>query len=115
MNNGALLCVLVVVVVLVVVLLFLFQAEDVIRAATVTGVQTCALPILTSTVKQCTISSGLGLPSGSHVRRTSVPAKNFATCDRSNAPSTSLLSLALELARENSCKSEERRVGKECR
>src|SRR5207245_7142608 len=33
--------------------IFFFQAEDGIRDATVTGVQTCALPILTAPVLRC--------------------------------------------------------------
>src|SRR6266478_8405761 len=61
----------------VVLLLFFFQAEDGIRDLTVTGVQTCALPI-------CGVAPAHRLP----VRR-------GRRCRR--------------------CRSEERRVGKECR
>src|SRR5207245_3741960 len=38
------------------IVVFFFQAEDGIRDATVTGVQTCALPISTSAVATLTIS-----------------------------------------------------------
>src|SRR5476649_1920974 len=62
---------------------FFFQAEDGIRVHCVTGVQTCALPILAIASAAC--SSG--------------PAA-------SGAPASSALA---------SCRSEERRVGKECR
>src|SRR5207245_6693114 len=46
-------------------LFFFFQAEDGIRDATVTGVQTCALPILDSSTEVCMITmlDSLSLPS----------------------------------------------------
>src|SRR6266496_3258796 len=65
--------------------LFFFHAEDGIRLLYVTGVQTCALPIGTS--RAWTWPATSGLPSG-------------RTCARS---------------RPARCRSEERRVGKECR
>src|SRR2546425_7198626 len=90
-------------------MLFFFQAEDGIRDKLVTGVQTCALPIyipcLDITLSQNTFSSVSTGP-GAHTHSTSgysphgmarpgatVPAFDSATGDRS----------------------EERRVGKECR
>src|SRR5204863_2161403 len=66
---------------------FFFQAEDGIRDLYVTGVQTCALPISMS----CTRWS----------------PRNAATCSR-------LGWRACGASRRN-CRSEERRVGKECR
>src|SRR5438270_2668574 len=65
---------------------FFFQAEDGIRDLTVTGVQTCALPISTS-ARSITIWRG-----GFSTRSTPSPG-----------------------SRPNSKRSEERRVGKECR
>src|SRR5438309_7727476 len=62
---------------------FFFQAEDGIRAGTVTGVQTCALPI-----------SGLGPP-------------------RKNQELSATILTIRE--RRKTSRSEERRVGKECR
>src|SRR5688572_31025499 len=78
---------------------FFFQAEDGIRDLTVTGVQTCALPIsmdrtqcacnasISRPVHCCSAaSSGAGVPGGHRPRLADLPAR-----------------------------SEERRVGKECR
>src|SRR5688572_32559504 len=64
---------------------FFFQAEDGIRDLTVTGVQTCALPI-----------SGCG---------------RFGGCERNVAP----LDFAVGSPQQVQFRSEERRVGKECR
>src|SRR5437763_16178662 len=64
--------------------LFFFQAEDGIRGTSVTGVQTCALPI----------SSG------------APPTSRCPPCRRSPSPPT--------CRRRQCCRSEERRVGKEC-
>src|SRR5689334_23697482 len=64
--------------------IFFFQAEDGIRDGTVTGVQTCALPI-------CTVRSAAA---GNRARgRRALPHPSLSPADRS----------------------EERRVGKECR
>src|SRR5689334_24993271 len=63
---------------------FFFQAEDGIRDGTVTGVQTCALPIC---------SSG----------------------SAANKRSTSTIARSRKSARAPNARSEERRVGKECR
>src|SRR5690349_22184265 len=67
---------------------FFFQAEDGIRDLYVTGVQTCALPICTKRV------CGIGPSAASTSRMT---------------PST------IDSTRSTSPRSEERRVGKECR
>src|SRR5437879_13784480 len=82
-------------------LFFFFQAEDGIRATSVTGVQTCALPI-----------------SASHAIRASA----FAASQLSSAPSVTNSSAArLErrirppMRGPRSRRSEERRVGKECK
>src|SRR5207245_7542258 len=68
-------------------LFFFFQAEDGIRDATVTGVQTCALPIWPRI---------RGWRSGWGISSTSTQAELFPEKRRSS-------------------RSEERRVGKECR
>src|SRR5437868_13888245 len=84
---------------------FFFQAEDGIRDRNVTGVQTCALPILRS-------SSRLETPGC--LRRAS---SNVST-SRSRAIGGRLMrsSSALMKAMSNDAlRSEERRVGKECR
>src|SRR2546427_6527559 len=79
---------------------FFFQAEDGIRDLTVTGVQTCALPI--SIVLMC---SNCALRSGCEV-----PSRLLRT-DCSRYPNSwSRRPTVVELTR-----SEERRVGKECR
>src|SRR6266481_9198073 len=68
---------------------FFFQAEDGIRDGTVTGVQTCALPIWSPS------------PCASACRRP-------APCSRARASTT-------RCCRWAATRSEERRVGKECR
>src|SRR5688572_32534634 len=84
---------------------FFFQAEDGIRDLTVTGVQTCALPIC---VFRCfatsSASGGFALPAKS--ASCSMLLKETLSAGRAMYDSV----LVLQLAR-----SEERRVGKECR
>src|SRR5205085_5497965 len=81
---------------------FFFQAEDGIRDLTVTGVQTCALPI-----------------SKTNNRKTVGSSTNFGCIFASHwCSSTSFMKfLRLEFARNFILyeRSEERRVGKECR
>src|SRR2546430_4336339 len=71
---------------------FFFQAEDGIRDLTVTGVQTCALPIYSS-----------GVPASACVMN---------LCQMGAAPT---MPVELWLSGLLSGRSEERRVGKECR
>src|SRR5699024_11311875 len=71
---------------------FFFQAEDGIRDRNVTGVQTCALPISAASARP--------------------------TAQRSRAPSASpplIIHCPARTNRVNTARSEERRVGKECR
>src|SRR5689334_25177921 len=76
---------------------FFFQAEDGIRDGTVTGVQTCALPIS--------------------------PSRRTSSCAMTTRPSAPSCSDSMEPPRSRSAlrrcfatqRSEERRVGKECR
>src|SRR5205085_7770854 len=80
---------------------FFFQAEDGIRDLTVTGVQTCALPI---SRPSCLFSHGRAFrerPPASSLRRLVYPRPSFT--------STSLVKNC------STKRSEERRVGKECR
>src|SRR2546427_6070478 len=86
------------------VCIFFFQAEDGIRDLTVTGVQTCALPIScrrTSTAERRPMCADTGLP------RYYVRAGNEAVIEGGF--------VALERALRRATRSEERRVGKECR
>src|SRR3712207_7131745 len=71
---------------------FFFQAEDGIRDIGVTGVQTCALPICPDPVR------GGGIPSTWHRGRPWCRAAAARSVDR-----------------RHTTRSEERRVGKECR
>src|SRR3712207_6939985 len=90
---------------LLVIRFFFFQAEDGIRDIGVTGVQTCALPIF--------------------LRRTSVKSVGRADCFVWNVPfvwlpiqahgTNPLPVFACSAVRSASGRSEERRVGKECR
>src|SRR5688572_31388070 len=73
---------------------FFFQAEDGIRDLTVTGVQTCALPILVKGTTQGTVSDVSG---------------NYSIAVPEGA------SLVFTFIGYTLSRSEERRVGKECR
>src|SRR3712207_8810232 len=75
-------------------ILFFFEAEDGIRDIGVTGVQTCALPISPSGARALRLSSRL-------YARTVAPVPSLAYGDHMTLPLDS--------------RSEERRVGKECR
>src|SRR5207249_8169984 len=95
-------------------LLFFFQAEDGIRDRNVTGVQTCALPILTGVALPSPPSHGVGTRVGSGHEMSGKlvgpnrPSSPFAL-DRS------ALSTFSGVIGTSSTRSEERRVGKECR
>src|SRR5258708_30043500 len=84
---------------------FFFQAEDGIRDDLVTGVQTCALPILVGDVDRNSSS-------------TSPTIQSMILDSASMADSTSSMTLTLSSSSNTSgysSRSEERRVGKECR
>src|SRR2546430_13666782 len=86
---------------------FFFQAEDGIRDLTVTGVQTCALPICFPSQDRYRYWSNL---SGN---RTSMLGLIRAVCAKeSSAVAVDVQTLALPPRKS---RSEERRVGKECR
>src|SRR5689334_25374485 len=87
---------------------FFFQAEDGIRDGTVTGVQTCALPILAEALWRS--------PQGSPRSRSSPPRPRASASATRTARSRSRWSRSRKCAgRRAMPRSEERRVGKECR
>src|SRR5207248_5743055 len=86
------------------VFFFFFQAEDGIRDRTVTGVQTCALPIFDPAVGDWVTLAG-GEIRGIVERRTV-----FSRRAAGNENRRQVLAANVDVAR-----SEERRVGKECR
>src|SRR2546430_13432163 len=90
---------------------FLFQAEDGIRDLTVTGVQTCALPIF-GLVTQL-VEEARELLQGDEDDR-ELAAQKLVQAKR-GAPKFKALREMLEDPSVNQLRSEERRVGKECR
>src|SRR2546430_4353453 len=89
------------------VFFFFFQAEDGIRDLTVTGVQTCALPIcavLSASLARGTFGADAMTSSSSFERPRSIRGNKTT---RRFAPSIPPIATA--------ARSEERRVGKECR
>src|SRR5258708_29707944 len=90
-------------------LFFFFQAEDGIRDDLVTGVQTCALPIF-----HVTRSGDVDPAVGAYLNR--VAGLDFAAVDDQLQRHAGLLGLAgVNDMRTILERSEERRVGKECR
>src|SRR2546430_11953359 len=90
-------------------LLFFFQAEDGIRDLTVTGVQTCALPISSGRARSTSFVDRKLLPRSRACgpRRRARARPSDAGTGRHPAAKTTL--------RARVRRSEERRVGKECR
>src|SRR5205823_8977494 len=92
---------------------FFFQAEDGIRDKLVTGVQTCALPIYTATQFN-RISAAFRQPGS--VFKPFVYAAALETAYNMDGSSRQLLTASQSsFTAETSSRSEERRVGKECR
>src|SRR2546430_16515391 len=95
---------------------FFFQAEDGIRDLTVTGVQTCALPI-------CVVEAASGMPLGRFLEeRVFKPLKMadsgfFVEKDKLGRVAEALPGWPVKLLDVTAApkRSEERRVGKECR
>src|SRR2546430_3485000 len=87
---------------------FFFQAEDGIRDLTVTGVQTCALPISLS-VPRPTVSRSTSTTSSLRAR---APERRSVTWKRRTRMGNGSV---VEEHDEYVSRSEERRVGKECR
>src|SRR5687767_2648265 len=90
------------------VVFFFFQAEDGIRDKLVTGVQTCALPI--SPAPECGRAK---LLSRQHLLRFQVGSSTARFSEKSVRRFAS--EPADRVATASACRSEERRVGKECR
>src|SRR3989442_11864002 len=88
--------------------LFFFQAEDGIRDADVTGVQTCALPI--SGRHGCQPGGTAGLAPVATRQRSNITTRSPPSFKR-----TVRLWSSLKRASPCTTRSEERRVGKECR
>src|SRR2546430_12615538 len=85
---------------------FFFQAEDGIRDLTVTGVQTCALPIFADSVELTMRGHAYDALVGLAGCDKSLPGMMMVMC-RLNVPSIFIYG--------GSIRSEERRVGEECR
>src|SRR5256885_16536318 len=107
---------------------FFFQAEDGIRDYKVTGVQTCALPICPSRAWAADIAELRATRGNEFVRgiaarpspafAPSICYSDSACCACARRPATcctDLFRLVPPHAEENRSRSEERRVGKECR
>src|SRR5437763_5814371 len=94
--------------------LFFFQAEGGIRDTSVTGVQTCALPILENRTRIINFTQDSArIPADARIAApiAKLPS-NFAQFQRHSNP----LSLSISAAMSNGQpRSEEHRVGKECR
>src|SRR5438309_6845824 len=90
------------------ILFFFFQAEDGIRDGTVTGVQTCALPIYAPRESRCSSAGFAGAIEswGRHRRR---PSRRRRACEAPPPNSKAMNRPSAEP------RSEERRVGKEYR
>src|SRR2546430_4699930 len=88
---------------------FFFQAEDGIRDLTVTGVQTCALPILFSPCSGCILGRLAGHSLKRHGRNV-VPIGR-----RSDRHAAKFAYWPCSTNAKRIWRSEERRVGKECR
>src|SRR5207253_6680277 len=89
---------------------FFFQAEDGIRDGHVTGVQTCALPILSSTEMPVSLLINNMLRLSFSGGRSSCKSRIEMATSKSGQRSGSSLRPRSAISR-----SEERRVGKECR
>src|SRR5690606_40448806 len=94
-----------------------FQAEDGIRDFHVTGVQTCALPILSSSTDGAHIAAQLGLPYAFASHFASTHLHNALRIYEQEFQASESLSSPYIMAGINvyvADRSEERRVGKEC-
>src|SRR2546430_3978818 len=90
---------------------FFFQAEDGIRDLTVTGVQTCALPILSGSPPAAAEAANAAAPAAS-----AAPAPSAsAPAGEGTKPAPAAAPVPAKAAPPPAPRSEERRVGKECR
>src|SRR5207245_8379512 len=90
--------------------IFFFQAEDGIRDATVTGVQTCALPIFLNNIFNIIISAS---PKKNFYWKLNLTRATTYGVERQNIE-CEMSERGLEWILRNLDRSEERRVGKEC-
>src|SRR5207244_7930095 len=91
---------------------FFFQAEDGIRDDLVTGVQTCALPILRKLIMETRYNLLLAFILCAAVTlQAELPTKKVLTLGMAKK----LVAAAEAEAKKRGARSEERRVGKECR
>src|SRR5947207_8953605 len=88
---------------------FFFQAEDGIRDHCVTGVQTCALPI------SCPLCTSVKLRRTPDRSGTTSVHESLPGLDTGAAINLKFVAPSLVRIRKRSSRSEERRVGKECR
>src|SRR5205807_4433424 len=102
-------------------LIFFFQAEDGIRGYKVTGVQTCALPIWSAPGGHMSCAGRIASHVVSVMSRNALDAaparsRSAAGAKRRTEDKTMIvLRLVCALAAAGAIRSEERRVGKECR
>src|SRR5256885_6218926 len=91
------------------ILIFFFQAEDGIRDYKVTGVQTCALPIcaLLSKLQECGVKIRTGEDSVRVQADGNLTGADMVTEEHPGFPT--------DMQAQYMARSEERRVGKECR
>src|SRR5690554_7303851 len=94
-----------------VILIFLFQAKDGIRDADVTGVQTCALPILALESRAYPSTLQLVYDMGTDEDGKKISRRRSYTNVKSEAADQDLFDVALAIAGLQT-RSEERRVGK---
>src|SRR5947207_3717119 len=88
---------------------FFFQAEDGIRDHCVTGVQTCALPILERAINMYLDGSWKDIITSPHAQSQSQPQDVAGWLNKENQTARERRSTG------SGTRSEERRVGKECR
>src|SRR5260221_10433365 len=94
---------------LVISIVFFFQAEDGIRDHCVTGVQTCALPICAPFPRLVTPFHFIALPMARRILR------NFPIPQSKRSSAAHTKRERQKRSRVSTRRSEERRVGKECR
>src|SRR5690606_39983051 len=94
--------------------IFFFQAEDGIRDFHVTGVQTCALPISDGSLNFGILFATTTTSEGSFMLTTCLPFGSIGTVSVLDSESRILRPLPSTVVISAS-RSEERRVGKECR
>src|SRR5689334_24593275 len=91
--------------------LFFFQAEDGIRDGTVTGVQTCALPISCWSAASPTAASSINAPGSSGWKRAVTGHRCISYSSETGRSSARFPACSFG----SDYRSEERRVGKECK